>query len=82
MYTFRSIVGSSRQPALVVLYCVGTSPTNRHFARQSNGHYKITAAHSGKSLDVASCFTANGADANVRTYTGTDCQRWRIETTP
>jgi hypothetical protein len=37
---------------------------------------------SGTSLDVAGCSTANGAAAIVRTYTGADCQRWRIETTP
>jgi hypothetical protein len=45
-------------------------------------YYRITAKHSGKSLDVASCSTATGAAAIVRTYTGADCQRWRIETTP
>jgi hypothetical protein len=45
-------------------------------------YYRVTAKHSGKSLDVASCSTANGADAIVRSYTGADCQRWRIETTP
>jgi hypothetical protein len=45
-------------------------------------YYRLTAKHSGKSLDVASCSTANGADAIVRSYTGADCQRWRIETAP
>jgi hypothetical protein len=37
-------------------------------------YYRITAKISGKSLDEANYSTANGADAIVRTYTGTDCQ--------
>ncbi|HEX8320070.1 RICIN domain-containing protein [Longimicrobium sp.] len=46
-------------------------------ARQSDGH-KITAAHSGKALDVGGGSTAEGADVITWPWLANDCQRWDV----
>jgi GH43 family beta-xylosidase len=44
-----------------------------------DGTYKITDRYSGKSLDLAECSGANGADVVLDTYSRRDCQRWYLD---
>jgi mannan endo-1,4-beta-mannosidase len=45
----------------------------------ANGTYRITPRHSGKSLDVASNSSADGANVQQWTYSGGGNQRWIIQ---
>jgi alpha-amylase len=44
-----------------------------------DGYYKLTAAHSGKVLDVAGKSTADGANIYQWGYGGGSNQQWKIE---
>lgn len=52
-----------------------TPPTTTGLA---NGVYRITARHSGKSLDVAGFSQADGGNVQQYTYSGNDNQRWTV----
>ncbi|GAB3641025.1 cellulase family glycosylhydrolase [Spirosoma arcticum] len=45
----------------------------------ANGVYRITARHSGKSLNVASYSQADGANVQQYTYSGGDNERWTVQ---
>ena len=63
----------------------GGSPTDSsknnkfHVQKQSDGTYTIRAAHSKKSLDVASQGKSNGTNVWQYSYNGTDAQKWYIK---
>ncbi len=43
-----------------------------------DGVYRLTPAHSGKSLDAAYCSTSNGTDVQQWSWLNNDCQKWRL----
>jgi len=43
-----------------------------------NGTYRITPAHSGKSLDIANCATANGTNVQQWSWLNNNCQKFNI----
>lgn len=45
----------------------------------ADGVYRLTARHSGKSLDVASYSQADGANVQQYTYSGGDNERWTVQ---
>ncbi len=53
-----------------------TPPTTTGIA---NGVYRITARHSSKSLDVAGFSQADGGNVQQYTYSGSDNQRWTVQ---
>lgn len=53
----------------------GTAPTGPVVSGQS---YRITPRHSGKTLDVQNCGTANGTNVQQWSWLNNDCQSWRF----
>ena len=45
----------------------------------ADGTYKITHRGSGKVLDIENDATGDGANVEIRTYDGSNSQKWRIE---
>jgi hypothetical protein len=46
-----------------------------------DGHFRLTAVHSGKVADVEGPSTADGADVHQWNYVGAQNQQWRMSAT-
>ncbi len=45
----------------------------------ADGTYRLISKLSGKALDVGGCSAADGADVIQWSYTGGECQKWRLQ---
>ncbi|HEX8315336.1 MAG TPA: RICIN domain-containing protein [Flavisolibacter sp.] len=68
--------GGTKTAATASVFSTTPPPSTGAIA---NGTYRITARHSGKSLDVLNSSTADGANVAQWTYSGGNNQQWFVQ---